>query len=73
MSQTFALRVHRALDDRRLAGALAHVSGQLRSRRAIAFESLPGAETVRDQARHATGQVLQGFLYRRFVQERFEC
>jgi L-lactate dehydrogenase complex protein LldF len=52
VSQTFALRVHRALDDRRLAGALAHVSGQLRSRRAIAFESLPDAETVRDQARH---------------------
>ena len=51
MNQTFQVRVHRALEDPALAQALGHVSGQLRTRRAIAFESLPDAEVIRDQAR----------------------
>jgi L-lactate dehydrogenase complex protein LldF len=50
---TFALRVHRALDDPKLAGALANVSAQLRTRRARAFESLPDADAIRDHARTA--------------------
>lgn len=50
---TFALRVHRALDDGKLAGALAHVGAQLRTRRALAFESLPDADAIRDHARQA--------------------
>ncbi|HUE85300.1 MAG TPA: LutB/LldF family L-lactate oxidation iron-sulfur protein [Vicinamibacterales bacterium] len=50
---TFALRVRRALDDDKLAGALAHVSAQLRTRRARAFESLPDADAIRDHARKA--------------------
>jgi L-lactate dehydrogenase complex protein LldF len=51
VSETFPIRVRRALDDQRLAGALANVSGQLRSRRAGAFQSLPDAEALRDRAR----------------------
>lgn len=59
MSQTFPLRVHQALGDTRLAGALAHVSGQLRTRRALAFESLPDADVVRDRARHIRLEALR--------------
>lgn len=50
---TFPVRVHRALQDARLGAALAHVSTQLKTRRAVAFESLPDGELVRDRARHA--------------------
>ncbi len=50
---TFQLRVHRALDDSKLAGALANVSAQLRTRRTLAFHSLPDADAVRDHARKA--------------------
>jgi L-lactate dehydrogenase complex protein LldF len=50
---TFALRVHRALDDSKLAGALANVSAQLRTRRTLAFQSLPDADAIRDLARKA--------------------
>jgi L-lactate dehydrogenase complex protein LldF len=53
VNQTFPLRVHRALEDTQLAAALGHVSAQLRTRRALAFASLPDAETIRDQARAA--------------------
>jgi len=53
VTQTFPLRVRRALDDKALAGALANVSTKLRAGRAVAFESLPDAETIRDQARKA--------------------
>ena len=50
---TFALRVHRALDDAKLAGALGNVSAQLRTRRTLAFQSLPDADAIRDLARKA--------------------
>jgi L-lactate dehydrogenase complex protein LldF len=50
---TFALRVHRALEDDKLAGALANVSAQLRTRRTLAFQSLPQADAIRDHARKA--------------------
>jgi L-lactate dehydrogenase complex protein LldF len=50
---TFALRVHRALDDAKLAAALGHVSGQLRARRTVAFQSLSDADAIRDHARKA--------------------
>jgi L-lactate dehydrogenase complex protein LldF len=53
VTQTFPLRVHRALEDAKLGAALGHVSAQLRTRRAQAFASLPEAEAVRDHARHA--------------------
>jgi L-lactate dehydrogenase complex protein LldF len=56
---TFALRVHRALGDAKLAGALAHVSAQLRTRRALAFQSLPNADAIRDQARKARLDLLR--------------
>ena len=50
---TFAVRVRRALDDDKLAGALANVSAQLRTRRTLAFQSLPDADALRDHARKA--------------------
>ena len=53
MKSTFPLRVHRALADAQLGAALANVSAQLRTRRALAFHSLPDAEHVRDLARQA--------------------
>jgi L-lactate dehydrogenase complex protein LldF len=53
VSGTFPLRVRRALDDAPLAAALGSLSTQLRARRALAFESLPDADAVRDQARKA--------------------
>lgn len=58
-AETFPLRVHRALADRKLAGALGNVSDQLRTRRTLAFQSLPHAETIRDQARVARLGVLR--------------
>jgi L-lactate dehydrogenase complex protein LldF len=56
---TFPLRVHRALDDKALGAALGNVSAQLRSRRALAFQSLPDSEAVRDVARDAKLAVLR--------------
>lgn len=53
MTSTFPLRVHRALQDTELAVALGQVSAQLRARRVVAFQSLPDAEVIRDQARKA--------------------
>jgi L-lactate dehydrogenase complex protein LldF len=50
---TFPLRIHRALEDTALDAALSNVSVQLKTRRALAFQSLSDAETIRDQARHA--------------------
>lgn len=50
---TFPLRVHRALADPALGAALGNVSAQLRTRRALAFQSLPDAESLRDLARAA--------------------
>ncbi|HXG89523.1 MAG TPA: LutB/LldF family L-lactate oxidation iron-sulfur protein [Vicinamibacterales bacterium] len=52
-TQTFPLRVAKALDDPALQTALRTMSGHLRTRRAAAFESLPDADTIRDHARHA--------------------
>lgn len=59
MSSSFPLRIRTALQDRALAGALNSVSTQLRARRAVAFESLPDSEIVRDQARHAKLDMLR--------------
>jgi L-lactate dehydrogenase complex protein LldF len=59
VSSTFPLRVHRALDDEALGKALGNVSAQLRTRRALAFQSLPQAEQIRDQARRAKMDVLR--------------
>jgi L-lactate dehydrogenase complex protein LldF len=59
VSTTFPLRVHRALEDRALGAALGHVSAQLRTRRSLAFESLPDADAVRDRARKAKLDVLR--------------
>lgn len=59
MSATFPLRVHRALADTRLAGALANVSGQLRARRTMAFASLANAEGLRDRARRIRLETLR--------------
>ena len=53
MSGSFPLRVQRALDDVALAGALNDVSTQLRTRRAVAFESLPNSDVLRQQSRKA--------------------
>jgi L-lactate dehydrogenase complex protein LldF len=53
VSATFPVRVHRALQDDQLAAALGNVSAQLRTRRALAFQSLPDAELIRDHARKA--------------------
>jgi L-lactate dehydrogenase complex protein LldF len=67
---TFPVRVHRALKDAKLGAALNLVSTQLKTRRAVAFESLPHSELVRDRARHAklaTLRDLPGAL------ERFEA
>lgn len=51
MTTTFPLRVHRALEDAQLGAALGNVSAQLRARRALAFQSLPTADAIRDRAR----------------------
>ena len=53
MSRRFELRVRTALDDAGLQGALQQMSAQLRTRRALAFESLEDAELIRDHARKA--------------------
>ena len=67
---TFPLRVHRALEDRSLGVALANVSAQLRTRRALAFQSLPDAEAIRDLARHAKLETLRDLASQL---ERFEA
>jgi L-lactate dehydrogenase complex protein LldF len=59
VSNTFPVRVHRALDDAALGSALGNVSALLRTRRALAFQSLPNAEVIRDHARHARLQTLR--------------
>ena len=53
MSETFNVRVHRALNDTDLQGALQTMSKQLMTRRAVAFQSLAESDTVRDLARKA--------------------
>jgi L-lactate dehydrogenase complex protein LldF len=59
VSTTFPLRVRRALDDEKLGAALGNVSAQLRTRRALAFQSLRDAEAMRDRARKARLDVLR--------------
>lgn len=59
MKSTFPLRVHRALNDAPLGAALANVSAQLRTRRTLAFQSLPDADQVRDLARTAKLEILR--------------
>jgi L-lactate dehydrogenase complex protein LldF len=59
LSGTFPLRVRRALDDKGLGAALGNVSAQLRTRRTLAFQSLPDADTIRDRARNAKLEVLR--------------
>jgi L-lactate dehydrogenase complex protein LldF len=56
---TFPARVHRALEDKQLGAALGNVSAQLRTRRALAFESLADAELIRDHGRKAKMDVLR--------------
>jgi L-lactate dehydrogenase complex protein LldF len=52
VTPTFPLRVRKALDDPSLGRALG-MTAQLRVRRGVAFESLPDAERLRDEARRA--------------------
>jgi L-lactate dehydrogenase complex protein LldF len=56
---SFPLRVHRALEDRGLGARLRNVSTQLHNRRALAFQSLPDADAIRDQARKAKLETLR--------------
>ena len=53
MTTPFEVRVHKALQDPDLRGALQTMSRQLTSRRALAFQSLPASDSMRDLARKA--------------------
>ena len=58
-AQTFPVRIRRALDDSDLGVALGRMSTLLRARRGQAFDSLPGADAIRDQARKAKFDALR--------------
>jgi L-lactate dehydrogenase complex protein LldF len=58
-SQTFPLRVHRALEDAQLGASLGHVSAQLKARRLTAFASLANADDIRTLARAAKFDTLR--------------
>ncbi len=53
MTTPFEVRVHKALQDPDLGGALQTMSRQLTSRRALAFQSLAASDSMRDLARKA--------------------
>jgi L-lactate dehydrogenase complex protein LldF len=59
VSTTFPLRVQRALRDEHLSVALGKATSQLGARRALAFQSLPQSELIRDHARAAKLSVLR--------------